>query len=533
MNYKNRNGALSILFILGILFCMLPMTVSAETRTVEISGKHYEFGEKDHYKYDAPGIQGKEGSNLGAHLTLTGNLMEETAENGVTSFSANGEDVTLSFTCLPDLLNAAEDKWHLVEDKTKEVGGIKLSSDIKKGAVIVLVSADGKTWVTDYSKTNVLSDSPEGISSFYIARKSGFINGKYYRVIVAYEVGIKTGESKILMVTTNQYDYKKYAAVYDFYLDDPQNAAKAGDTTRSQKLGVLNKTGHDNGYSGIKDIDIKDPHYGWSIGEFFISGYTRPAEDKNGNLVVLKNVGDQITLWFNLKQNIDKLNGNENLSIAEDGNGYDKNFQTPKMNMGRGTLIIRYTDHQGVAHEPEIYTNYLAANARTNADTIVKLFEEGDYEVALDYEVKSIPRKIGNVNIVPEYNNYRITFKFAVRNGNCMVYPFDLKTGAELSNKDITTDGFRLDLAKSRYLDIDVKRTVLTKTAGNITEDVRFNRPAKDGDEYTDEGMYTFDVKNQYTGEHTTKVIYVGTDEILQTLAATGYSVSELNAQLQ
>ena len=520
--------------IIGLASSMsFPMMASAETRTVEVSGRYYEFGEKDHYKYDIPGIESKEGSELGAHLTLTGNLVEETNENGVTAFSVNGEDVTVSFSCLSDLLNASEDNWHLVEDKGKEVGGIKLNSSIKKGAILVLVSGDGKTWVLDYSKTNILNDNHSGMTSFYTAGKSSLINGKYYRVIVAYETGIKTGESKILMVTTSQYEYKKHAAVYDFYLDDPQNAAKAGDNTRSQKLGNIVKTGNDNGYSGNKDIGVKDPHYGWSIGEFFVSGYTRATEDKDGNPVFLKNVGDQVTLWFNLKQNINKLNGSEDLSIAEDVNGYDKYFQISKMNMGRGTLIIRYTDEKNVVHEPEIYTNYLAANARTSADTIVKLFEEGDYEVALDYEIKSIPRKIANVNIVPEYDNYRIAFKYSVRNGNCMVYPFDIKTGAELKNKDITPNGFRLDLAKSRYLDIDVKRTVLTKTAGNITEDERYNRPAKDGDEYTEEGMYTFDVKNKYTGEHTTKVIYVGDDEILQTLAATGYSVSELNEQLR
>ena len=521
------------IFISTIACLAFSLTASAETRTIEIAGQYYEFDEKDHYEYGVPGVQVKEGSELGAHLTLTGNLTEEASENGYPTFSVNGEDVSFSFSCLPNLLNASETEWHLVEDKSKQAGGVKLKSDIKKGALIVQASSDGRTWVTEDEKTNILSDNPEGLSSFYSAKKGGLINGRYYRVVVAYETGIKTGEKKVLMVTTDEYEYKKYAGVFMFYLDDPQNAKKAGDTTRSQKLGSLTKTGHDNGYSGNKDIDIKDPHYGWSLGDFFMSGYTRPTEDADGNPVFLKNVGDQLTLWFNLKQNIESLNGNQNLSIAEDGNGYDKYFQTPKMNMGRGTLIIRYTDHQGVAHEPEIYTNFLPANTRTNADTIVKLFEEGDYEVALDYEVKNVPRKVANVNIVPEYDNYRITFKFAVRNGNCMVYPFDLATGAELSNKDITSNGFRLDLARSRYLDIDVKRTVLTETAGNITEDVRFNRPAKDGDEYTEEGMYTFDVKNQYTGEHTTKIIYVGDDDILKTLAATGYSIDELNAQLR
>ena len=68
--------------------------------------------------------------------------------------------------------------------------------------------------------------------------------------------------------------------------------------------------------------------------------------------------------------------------------------------MGRGTLIIRYTDERGVKHDPEIYTNYLEANAKTSADTVVKLFEEGDYEVALDYEIKKTPRVVAGVEII-------------------------------------------------------------------------------------------------------------------------------------
>ena len=67
--------------------------------------------------------------------------------------------------------------------------------------------------------------------------------------------------------------------------------------------------------------------------------------------------------------------------------GDDQYFETPKMNFGRGVLIIRYADHNNVRQEPTIYTNYLEANAMVGADTKVQLFEEGNYEVALDYVI--------------------------------------------------------------------------------------------------------------------------------------------------
>lgn len=202
--------------------------------------------------------------------------------------------------------------------------------------------------------------------------------------------------------------------------------------------------------------------------------------------------------------------------------GYDQYFETPKMDFGRGVLIIRYTDHNNVKAEPTIYTNYLEANAAVGADTKVQLFEEGDYEVALDYEITSD-------ELIDKVGHYRIFFKFSVRNGNCMVYPFDVKTGSELTNSSMTENGFRLDLAKSRYLKINLKRETLKDSADGLVEDTRFNGPAKDGAEYIDEGIYTITVSNEYTGQFTTKKIYVGTNNILRAYMTTGLSIPEIN----
>ena len=100
------------------------------------------------------------------------------------------------------------------------------------------------------------------------------------------------------------------------------------------------------------------------------------------------------------------------MSIAEDKNAYDKYFEVSKTNFKHGALIIRYTDWENVKHEPIIYTDYLAANAKTGADTRVYLFEEGDYEVALDYSIKDNPRQVKGVSVVPTYTDYKILFKY-------------------------------------------------------------------------------------------------------------------------
>jgi len=292
-------------------------------------------------------------------------------------------------------------------------------------------------------------------------------------------------------------------------------------------MGEVVNTGKDNGYSEAHNIDSKDPHFGWTLGSFFVSGYTSVHEDENGDPIFIKTLGDQVELWFQLEQDIDCLNGNDALSISEDGNGFDEAFGISKTNFGRGAMVTQHTDYRNAVGTPQLYTDYLSGITASGADTTVQLFEEGDYEVALNYEIKDESMKV-----IDSYSNYRITFKFSVRNGNCMVYPFDVVTGAELTNTAITENGFYLDLARSRYLDINIKREVLAEGAVGLTEDVRFNRPARDGDQYTDEGIYTITVSNRYTGQETTKQIYVGTNKILMAHMVTRLSVEEVREQI-
>lgn len=290
--------------------------------------------------------------------------------------------------------------------------------------------------------------------------------------------------------------------------------------------------GHDTGYSESASIDREDPHFGWDLGRFYVTGYTQgPDSLSGGNPVFLKNAGDTVALWFRLEQEIDCLNGNRDLVIDQDKNGCDTYFGIPKTDFGRGTLVIRHIDHQNHPGEPVIFTDYLSA-LQSGAETQVYLFEEGDYEVALNYSLRHAPLNMFDIDIFPQVEDYRIFFRFSVRNGNCMVFPFDTATGAELTNASSTPNGFTLDLARSRYLDIQVKRTVMTYSADGPVEDIRFNRPARDGEQYTQEGIYTITVRNRYTGEHTVKTIYVGTDALLRAHAATGIPLDELSRQL-
>lgn len=288
--------------------------------------------------------------------------------------------------------------------------------------------------------------------------------------------------------------------------------------------------GLDTGYSESYPIDGEDWHYGWTIGEFTITGHTDEVVDEKGNPVILKSLGDKVTLWFLLEEDIDKLNGKERLSISSDKNGYDEYFETDKGNFGRGTLIVRHTDYQNKKSEPVIYVDFLSATAIKDANVQIQLFEEGDYEVALDYQIKQEKKHWYNKD---KYKNYRIYFKFSVRNSNCMVFPFDVTTKSELLNCDFTENGFYLDLAKSRYLNLIVKKEVMNEGRDGLIEDTRYNRAAKDGEEFTEEGIYTITVSNQYTGEETIKKIYVGDDDVLKAYVTTDLSIEDINALVE
>jgi len=310
----------------------------------------------------------------------------------------------------------------------------------------------------------------------------------------------------------------------------PEPARPAGMT----KLYVGNKlpvyAGDDDGFALNQDIGVDNCHYGWILGRFYITGYSRVMPDSNGNCLFLKTTGDEIKLHFELYQDIDQLNGDPLLVIGKDKDGYDKNFGVPKTNFGRGALLIMHTDYQNNIAEPVIYTDYLSAKMSGTADTVISLNEEGDYAVALDYRVDEYTRVLGTSIKYSDENDYKICFSFSVRSGNCIVFLVDTATGSELRDTSVTPNGFRIDMAQSRYLDVNIKRSIIVDGAAGRTEDVRFNRPAKDGEEYTQSGIYTITIQNRYTGEQTVKQLYVGTDEKMIEYVSSGMTIEGILA---
>ena len=286
-------------------------------------------------------------------------------------------------------------------------------------------------------------------------------------------------------------------------------------------------TDHDSGFSGNRVMDKNNPHYGWDIGYFYLTGYTDIVCDpQDGSLVFLKNAEDELQLCFKMNpsiRNIDDFKASDGNSwrVSDDTNGYDKYFQTlpgakKEDQAGKGYLVIRETDYRNSVHKPAIYTNYLESVQKGTANSRVRSLAEGDYEVALDYELAK------NIPVFGVFEDYRIFFSFKVRNSNCMVYLYDNVTGDEIANgASVHENGFRIDYKKSRYLTVNVKEIKLSKNSEVYVLDERLDRKAYDGKSYTNEALYVVTVENRYTGAVSDpKYISVGNNELLNIYAA-------------
>ena len=515
-----------ILLILPILTISVSLDVSAEENKEPITGIVYQFDDgKDYSIAEAKGHESTGNGNSIGEFFIKGKVKRN--DGDANSFIVEEGKISFDYDLNQTIKNRVEDDWKLSEDSAKKVNGVDFGEKIKKGAILVQSSLNGEKWVENVLLTDIFANS-DYIENIYTTNELQQINGCYFRVTVAYEL-----RKRVKNGVVDKYDYKNVAEVYEFYVEEKsgENEPKSTDTP-IQRLGETVNAGLDTGFSGNDTIDINNPHYGWELGSFYINGYTSIKND-NGTNRYLKTIGDRVVLWFKLNdQNLNGLNGNSKIIINEDENGYDEEFGIKKTNFKHGALIIEYTDSQNQKHVMGPYTDFLAACATTTADTRVQLFEEGDYKVHLDYEIKD------SEGLKPVFYNYKISFEFSIRNGDAMVFPREInpemngKMGRELDEGNMTSTGFMLDMARSKYLTLSYKRSEIGKNEdGTVFETVRENQEAKENREYTDEGIYDITVKNEYTEKSTTKRIFVdrSNNKIMLVMSKKGLSADELN----
>lgn len=529
----------SIIMIMIGVFAVNSLDAYAAEEKETLNGKTYDLGEKDEYEINKAEVI----SDKASRFYLTGDISEISTKNGFVSYAVDSGNLKLMIDKefgATLFTPKKEQDWHIITDKTKVVDSTKLEENIGSGAIIVQTSKDGKTWInvateTDiYEKMDTLNKrtiNGEQVDAFYETTNVQITTGCYYRIIVAYKLERTVEPSKVLFVEVKNTERKEQLEIYEFYAYNPNvDQAEKLDTTEAYEFSNVYRVDSQDGFKNPMAIKSDDPHNDWTLGKFYVSGYTDVTYDDDIP-VFLKVPGDKAALWFNLEHALDKCNGRTDVKVEYIPSGSDIYFGTPTIeDFGKGALIIRKTDKNN-KKERYIYTNYLEASATVGANTRVDLFEEGDYEVALDYQLHyDKPFVFGTTTT--KTLTYRVFFKFKVRNGDISAFIRDVDTDQFITNANVAENGFYIDVANSQYLSLSIKREVLSESLDGLVEDTKFSGVAKEGRHYTDEGIYTVTVKNLATGDSIEKRVYVGDSDILKAHMVTGISISEINERL-
>ena len=437
----------------------------------------------------------------------------------VLSQITNGK-INVSYNLSRYSINKSENDWYLSKDNEKNINGIDLNGKMNYGALIVECSRDGINWNTVKIEEDIFNKDVEIEKVSYDISPLQIQNGTYFRFTIAYQLKrIEKIEKGFLGIKKEIIGYTNNVEVYEFYIESNEITSNNDPNNTPRHVYKENFTAvkNDGKFSTIIDLKDKNPQYSEidRIGYFVLNGYSgNPTKNENGNYTYTKNTGDDITLWF--CPNKERI---ESLDILDITDALDKDLKTKATDFHSGALFIKFTNTEGNYRVIEYY-DFLNATSSPYADTSVRIYEEGEYEVVFDYGIEEGLKKY----------NYRMHFLFEVKNGNCMVFFRDSETTSELSNMAFTKKGFKVDFAGSKDLDVIYQRSVINiGSNGLLIEDIRENKNANDLEAFTKEGIYTFTIRNRYTGQTVNKTLYIGDSKYIKAMSRNAIDVRDLN----
>ena len=484
-----------------------------------LQGTVYEYDADRDYKVSSNFYMGRtsELETLG-QLSVSGK-MTASGSGKIPVLELDGSDTfTMSYTFCNALFNDDRFNWHIIDDSCPQVDGVNLGGRIGTGAVIIETSYDRENWTVADKYLDILK-IPEGSfdTRSYTADSMQLLEGCYFRVIVAYKLEIQVNDKKFWFIDTSDKDRKRVAEVYEFYAQSSDTEKKSVVANENRlPVGTLYAAGDHSGCSGSVQPGSGDIHSGWDMGNFYLSGYSQVID----NDMLIKSPNEAVSLWFSLAQfDLDRLHGDSDLSIEADTDGTDSYFGISGADFRRGALIIRRTDKNGTVGEPQIMADFLGSVEAPFTDNLIQVFDEGDYEVALDYRINK------DSFLFDKQYDYRIFFKFRVRSSGCSVDLYDTFTGDPLEEDPYCTEnGFRLTSPSSEYLNLRVSLSQWMKKENGYTETNLFDRAPGQDEEFTEEGIYTVTAVNPNTdplgNEPFTRRIYVGRDEVIRAYAS-------------
>ncbi len=207
----NREIILLITLILGITM-FLPCVARADSYSP--SATFYQSKDNNEHAISTGKVSSfSYGTKIGS-LKLSGVQKNGSSINRFSSYLSNSS-ITIGYSYNGNSYRETEkDDWHLASDSGKAIAGTELSEKIKMGTLIVQMSTSGKTWDAPvFEVNNLFTDKKLNRSNLYTISKEDLKQGKYYRIIVAYEIEKRT-ENNLFRDT---YDHLYCTEVYQFY----------------------------------------------------------------------------------------------------------------------------------------------------------------------------------------------------------------------------------------------------------------------------------------------------------------------------
>ncbi len=235
---RKRSGSLLEMLFICVLFmlCLMPGLSGAETAYQPPAVKYVL---KEDSNFDYVGTAPKSGfffygAETIGEMWLNGPIEQETTYNGYTAYGATG---AITFRYDYDGKFKKDNTWHLVVDGLRWIRDYDLGfmNNMANGCIMVERSTDTIHWekVIDPIKNYFDKAKENDESRLCTIEETEYKNGMYYRIVVAYKMGRKTGGGIPLV---NDQEYRKCAEVYEFYLSSENNYVTFSDIGNGLEL---------------------------------------------------------------------------------------------------------------------------------------------------------------------------------------------------------------------------------------------------------------------------------------------------------
>ena len=218
--------------------------VAVVERDFAISGKDYVLPEDSDYDYTKSYTSNTffYGSKSLGQLHVIGSMEKTTMVYGRDAYGATGS-LSIHYTYYDKYLDTKEESWHVDSDDTKKLRGYDLGllKSVGNGCIMIERSRDGKNWkkavdpIKDYFQKGKSRDK----SLIYTISESDYMNGMFYRIVVAYKFARRTHDG---LLGFDDYERKKCVEVYEFYIASGKNHVTIRDIGNGNTLNDRSST---------------------------------------------------------------------------------------------------------------------------------------------------------------------------------------------------------------------------------------------------------------------------------------------------